>query len=825
MTMLWALAAGAALAQQTHAVVLQDEQGAPFQCATLQTTNHVVFRTDATGTAALAEPGLQGEVVWLTPAGPLDPPVDGLGIAGFAVTLAPGQTTTRTLHRTGPDPACPRGDVEQRLFAHGLPAPAELHDLQVVDAATGRPVPAVRLTESGVDHWTDNGGHVAFFDLDRMGETLRFEVWTHGYTHDPGYVDVVPTPGGTTVIALERQLPAERLVRLTGGGTWRDTVLLGLTPPVAEPLLDSRVFGQDTAHAVPWRGGLFWLWGDTNRPAYPLGNFRTTGATAPLDPTPEDGLDLDYDEDGAGFVAPIAPVYPEGPTWMSGLVALSDDELWGTYAVVDGTFATHHEGMARWSDARQAFVTASDWDLDAPVRPSSPAIRYDGPDGDWVVYRGLQRIPADPASLADPATYQAYTPLVPSGSAYTVARDADGTPIWRWRTDAPAPDLQLVTDGYLPEADSPWHRAIEPDTGETPVMHNGSIAWNPWRGRWVHVFTESFGSTSLIGEIWYAEGDTPVGPWSWARKVVTHDDYSFYNVYQHPWFASRGGRRILFEGTYTAWLGTDVLTPRHDYNQFFYGLDLDTEPMALPVPFYDTPDGPRSRRAVTDDARVLFGAQEAPSAGRVAVRWDAPACDPERRLVVDGAGETAFYALPAGTASPGVADLVRTDAGAYRLGGNGEPIAAVWLPRWDPAVPLSLYPAPEAADAGPDQCGATSPVALDGSASHLADGIATYTWRWDGGEAQGPTPELALAPGLHVVTLTVSGPSGDAEDVVVVAVADPPDTAPDDTATDTGTPAPDEGDKPAPEGCGCGTAPAPAWLWLAALLLPVVRRR
>jgi hypothetical protein len=819
-----------AAAQSFHAVELVDEAGAPFACAALTSINQIQWRTDATGTAALYEPGLEGQRVWLVPSGPLEAPVDGFGITGVAVTLTGGELTRLVFPRTGPDPACPLGDREQRQLAHGVAAGDERHEIRVVDAETGRPVPAVRLRSDGAawaDHWTDNGGRVAYFDIDRMGEAVRFDVWTHGYRHDPGYVEVVPAPGGTTTITLERMLPAERLVRLTGGGAWRDTVLLGAPVPVAEPVLDTQVFGQDTAHAVPWRGGLFWLWGDTSRPSYPLGNFRTTGALAPLDPTPEDGIDVDYFDDGAGFVAPIAPVYPEGPTWMSGLVALSDDELWATYAVVTSSFEAVREGMARWDDAAQAFAPVAPWTAGAPVRPSSPAIRYTGPDGDWVMYRGLQRIAADPVSLADPATYQAYTPLVPRGDGgYDVARDADGVPHWQWRGDAPAPTLAMVDEGRIDADDSPWHRAIEPDTGETPVMHNGSLAWNPWRQRWVQVFTESFGATSLIGEIWYAEGDTPLGPWSWARKVVTHDDYSFYNVYLHPWFASRGGRRVLFEGTYTSWLGADDPTPRHDYNQLLYGLDLDDPAVALPVPFYATPDGPRSRRHATADAPVLFGAQELPSDGRIAVRWTAPECDPARRLAVDGAGEVAFYAMPlVGGPHPTLVDLVLTDDGRYVLddGGGGEPIAAVWPPRWAPAVPLSMFPAPEAADAGPDQCGARSPVTLDGAGAHLSEGIASWTWRWEGGEAAGEAPTVSLPVGLHVVTLTVAGPSGEAEDVVVVEVV--AETAPTDGAPDSGGPGGSEADGDPKGGCGCAAGGSQGLAGGLALAAAVALRR
>lgn len=830
-----------AQAADFQAIRLVDRQGAPFACATLETVNHVRWRTDTGGYAAIYEPGLMGELVWITPSGPFDGvPVDWLGIAGFQLPLVEGALEVWTLDRTGPDPACPIGDREQQLLAHGVPTPAEMHQLQVVDSETGLPVPAVRLTVGLDTWWTDNGGRVAWFDPVRMDDTVRFDVWTHGYTHPTGFVEVVPSPGGLTTIEIDRVNLAERLVRLTGGGLWRDTLMLGLPAPLAEPVLDGQVFGQDTAHAVEWRDGLFWLWGDTNRPSYPLGNFHTSGAWATLDPTPEDGVDLEYYEDASGFSKPIAPSYAEGPVWLGGLVALDDDELWAAFVNVDADFTALHDGMVRWNDGAEEFREIFQWPGDQVVKARGPAIQTHGPDGDWVMFRDLVRAPATPEALGDPASYEAWTPMEPDGTgAYRLATTEDGVPDWRWRSDAPPPDLDWVDLGYLPESASPWHRTFEPDTGESPAVHAGTIAWNPWRGRWIHVFTESFGSTSLIGEIWYAEGDTPVGPWSWARKVITHDNYSFYNPYFHPWFSERGTRRVLFEGTYTAWLGSDLPTPRHDYNQFFYALDLDDAPLALPVPFYGSVSGPVPRHDATADAPMLFGAQDQPGEGRIAVHWTAAACAPDRDLDPAGDGEVAFWALPAGTSGPGLADLVEwtgTDgtevwstADLSATGASpGSPIATVWAPLWAPPVPLSLYPLPERADAGEDQCGVASPVTLDGRGSVLTDGIVSWTWRWDGGEASGETVDLALPVGIHVVTLEISGPSGDAVDTVVVDVGGSSGTT---TTTPPTDPPPDDptvidGEDPS-GGCGCQTSRVGGALALivAAVLVAGRRRR
>jgi hypothetical protein len=85
--------------------------------------------------------------------------------------------------------------------------------------------------------------------------------------------------------------------------------------------------------------------------------------------------------------------------------------------------------------------------------------------------------------------------------------------------------------------------------------------------------------------VWYAEADEPTGPWRYAVKVVTHDRMSFYNPKQHPMLAKDGGRVIYFEGTYTHdFSGNSDVTPRYEYNQVMYRLDLSDPRVALPRP-------------------------------------------------------------------------------------------------------------------------------------------------------------------------------------------------------------------------------------------------
>ena len=89
------------------------------------------------------------------------------------------------------------------------------------------------------------------------------------------------------------------------------------------------------------------------------------------------------------------------------------------------------------------------------------------------------------------------------------------------------------------------------------------------------IFGQSGGSSSYLGEIFMAAADAPEGPWVHARKIVTHDNYAFYNVAQRDFFDEDGGRLIYFEGTYTnTFSGTEVETPFFNYNQIMYRVDL-----------------------------------------------------------------------------------------------------------------------------------------------------------------------------------------------------------------------------------------------------------
>jgi hypothetical protein len=148
-----------------------------------------------------------------------------------------------------------------------------------------------------------------------------------------------------------------------------------------------------------------------------------------------------------------------------------------------------------------------------------------------------------------------------------------------------------------------WMDLHDFETGARLQAGRGSVFWNEHRGRWIMLVT------AKPGEIWFAEADTIVGPWVYARRVVSHDNYNFYNPTQHPFFDQQGGKLIYFEGTYTAsFSGAKEKTPRYDYNQIMYRLALDDPRLALPAPVY------RVRKADGKTGYLMRGGVEAQQA-------------------------------------------------------------------------------------------------------------------------------------------------------------------------------------------------------------------
>jgi len=478
--------------------------------------------------------------------------------------------------------------------------PSRYFGIRVVDSQTGRGVPLVELrTVHNTRYYTDSNGLVAFLEPGLMGRKVFYFVQSHGYEFaKDGFgfagVSLEAREGTIAEIKIARRNLAERLYRVTGAGIYADSVLLGQPVPLREPLLNGRVTGQDSVMAVPWGDRLWWFWGDTNRPGYPLGHFQTSGATSALPGRggldPGAGVNLDYFVDQEGFSRPMCPMAAPGPIWIEGLLVARDaggtERLATHYSRMKDLGAMLEHGVMVFDEKDNAFKKYKQLDLGEKWRfpQGHPFLHQEGDASHYLLGNPfvVARVKPELRCVVDPACYEAFTCLKP-GSRYQkgdsqVERAADGHLVYAWKPDtdpvAGAEERELMKAGTIrPEEVRYQPRDLE--SGKPIEIHFGSVTWNPFRKKWIMIAVQQGGPISFLGEVWYSESDAPTGPWMWARKIVTHDKYSFYNPVHHPFFDQQGGRIIYFEGTYAStFSGNPCPTPRYDYNQIMYRLDL-----------------------------------------------------------------------------------------------------------------------------------------------------------------------------------------------------------------------------------------------------------
>jgi hypothetical protein len=401
---------------------------------------------------------------------------------------------------------------------------------------------------------TDNAGLIALDAPELMGRETWFDVDGHGYeVPKDGFgrrgVRLTPQPGKTLRVEVNRTIIARRLGRITGAGIFAESQKLGLEQDWRE----SGVFGCDTVQNAVYRGQMFWLWGDTVVPHYPLGIFDSTGALTPVQPLsrfePPVRLRFNYFTNMHGAPRGIAPMAGPGPTWVSGCCVVPDktgaQRLVAAYMKIKPPLEIYEWGLCVWNDRTDMFEklralwTKSEAAPKPPPVPEGHPVLWKDAGKEWLLFGNP--LPA----LRCPATFEAW-----QGSS-------------TWEVLKPQESLVSAMDG----------KPVKP--------HSGSIAWNSFRKRWVAVFMEKFGKPSVFGELWYAEAAAPTGPWGKAVKILSHDNYTFYNPRLHPEFTSPNSPMLIFEGTYTMqFADKPEPTPRYDYNQVLYRLDLDDSALA-----------------------------------------------------------------------------------------------------------------------------------------------------------------------------------------------------------------------------------------------------
>lgn len=423
--------------------------------------------------------------------------------------------------------------------------------IEIVEKGSGWPVPLVELrTTHQLRFVSDNAGLIALDAPESMGRETWFDVLGHGYDVPKdgfGYrgVRLTPQPGKTLRVEVGRTIIARRLGRLTGGGLFAESQKLGRNLDE----LESGVLGCDSVQNAAHRGRMFWLWGDTTLAHYPLGIFDASSATTAVQPLtrfePPLRLRYDYFRDETGRPRGVAKMPGSGPTWITAYVSLPDRtgaaRLVGSYAKIKPPLDAYEWGLCVWDDKAERFErlrvvwSQSEPPTKPPPFPEGHPVFWKDPEGkEWVLFGNP--LP----KFRCPATFEAW-------------QDSSS-----WEVLTPQKSLVSASDG----------KPVKP--------HTGSVAWNVFRKRWVTVFMESFGKPSAFGELWYAEAEAPTGPWGPAVKVLSHENYTFYNPRIHPEFTREDSPVLLFEGTYTMqFADKPAPTPRYDYNQILYRLDLD----------------------------------------------------------------------------------------------------------------------------------------------------------------------------------------------------------------------------------------------------------
>jgi hypothetical protein len=491
------------------------------------------------------------------------------------------------------------------------PPPAGYFAIEVLDDQTLRGVPMVELqTTSGTRYYTDSNGLIAFYEPGLMGKKVWFGVSAQGYEFPAdGFgmrgMKLETKPGALAHLKIKRLNLAQRLYRITGQGIYRDTVLLGGKPPIAEPLLNAEVTGQDGILTASYRGKLYWFYGDTSRLAYPLGNFAMAGATTdPADKIdPSKGLNLKYFAGQDGFARPMAPMPGEGVVWLSGLAVIpgpaGQDRMLAWFQRRRGLGAILENGFVVYNDQTDVFEKFKDAALDPPLIPLGYPFRAKTGSGPEYIYFTTPypavRVRADWESYLDLSSYEGYTCLK-AGTSYgdkaqaQLDRSPDGKLVWAWKKNTPPlkphEQQELIAAGKMNRADSPF-RLEDAEGGKAILLSNCSCFWNEYRHRYIMIASEVFGAT-MLGEVWYSEAVRPEGPWVLARKIITHankkdDAHDFYNPTQHPFLDQDGGRVIYLEGSYVnTFSGNPHPTPYYEYNQIMYRLDLSDPRLKLP---------------------------------------------------------------------------------------------------------------------------------------------------------------------------------------------------------------------------------------------------
>ncbi len=475
--------------------------------------------------------------------------------------------------------------------------------LRFIDSATQRPVPLVEVELfNALRMCSDNLGNIAILEPDLTDKKVRLLIRGHGYRYPrldifrERSLHIEIKPGEAAEIELERTTAAERLYRITGSGRLRDSLLAGLATATGE--LPGNIIGLDSAIPVFWKNRLYSFYGDTL--AADRLNLSGSGGeiTLNMQDVPESSLPVNFFCDSDGFASRMIELPEPGFVWIETVIPVVS----GNREILVARYVRHktleeavETGFALFNPVRRKFSLIKRF-RSARQHKSAHAVMVNTDGNQAFCIQPWEKTGNNLKEFINPDTYKYYTCLQkiePDSAAHaveiaghrvTVKRDADGRPEFSWvRGGVPftPANQRLLQAAGLIKSDERWLELTEIGTGRKITDFSGSISWNHFRQRWIMI------AQGLVGEIWYSEADTFTGPWVYGRRIVEHDGYNFYNPVQHSWFDAENGRTIYFEGTYTSFFTRDgYKTPRADYNQVMYRLDLQHPSLLLPAPVY-----------------------------------------------------------------------------------------------------------------------------------------------------------------------------------------------------------------------------------------------
>ena len=276
--------------------------------------------------------------------------------------------------------------------------------------------------------------------------------------------------------------------------------------------------------------------------------------------------------------------------WIDGVCTVKDDDgkthLVGHFSRRPGLAKAYEQGMMIYSDKRDIFEVKTQLPVEDDWRflQNHPIPVRDG-DTDYLMCGipfPVTRVPAELSKVLDPEKYESWSCMDPQADPETARprRKESGELDWRWQAGPPVTqklEQRWLKQGLIRPAEARYLPVDAENPNRHILMHTGSVHWNPFRQRYILIAIEQNfdkSSPSMLGEVWYSEAASPQGPFQTAVRIVTHNKQSFYNPCQHPFFNEQGGRMIYFEGTYCNTFTNSPATPRYNYNQIMYRLDL-----------------------------------------------------------------------------------------------------------------------------------------------------------------------------------------------------------------------------------------------------------